>query len=116
MSAGRAVAEHRWEPERLQDVLEFLKRTRSELRMLRKVRVSREWVRIFDINGDWFEVSGVGYPDADVVAVLRAVNTPFNPETIHEPRPFLMGPSRMTPPPAKPSVRRPLKWSRAPSR
>ena len=85
MSAGRAVAEHRWEPERLQDVLEFLKRTRSELRMLRKVRVSREWVRIFDINGDWFEVSGVGYADADVIPILVAVNTPFNRDTIHEP-------------------------------
>ena len=84
-SSGRAIAEHRFEPGRLVDVLQFLKRTRSELRMLRKVRVSREWVRVFDINGDWFEVSGVGYTDADVVAVLNAVNTPFNRDTIHEP-------------------------------
>ena len=84
-NSGRAVAEHRFEPERLPETLEFLKRTRSELRMLRKVRVSREWVRIFDVNGDWFEVSGVGYADADVIAVLVAVNTPFNRETIHEP-------------------------------
>lgn len=84
-SFGRAIAEHRFEPGKLDEVLAFLKRTRSELRMLRKVRVSREWVRIYDVNGDWFEVSGVGYPDADVVAVLKAVNTPFNPEMIHEP-------------------------------
>ena len=84
-SSGRAVAEHRFEPERLAETLEFLKRTRSELRMLRKVRVSHEWVRIFDVNGDWFEVTGVGYLDADVVEILKAVNTPFNPETIHQP-------------------------------
>ena len=83
--SGRAVAEHRFEPERLTETLEFLKRTRSELRMLRKVRVSHEWVRIFDVNGDWFEVSGVGYADADVIAILNAVNTPFNRDTIHEP-------------------------------
>ena len=84
-SIGRAIAEHRFEPGRLEDVLAFLKRTRSELRMLRRVRVSREWVRIFDVNGDWFEVTGVGYPDADVIEILKAVNTPFNPETIHAP-------------------------------
>ncbi len=83
-SSGRAIAEHRFEPGKLDEVLLFLKRTRSELRMLRRVRVSREWVRIFDVNGDWCEVSGVGYPDADVVEVLKAVNTPFNPETIHQ--------------------------------
>lgn len=84
---GRAIAEYRFESGKLDEMLVFLKRTRSELRMLRKVRVSREWVRIIDVNGDWFEVSGVGYPDADVIAVLKAVNTPFNPETIHQPTP-----------------------------
>ena len=84
-SSGRAVAEHRFEPERLTETLEFLKRTRSELRILRKVRVSREWVRILDVNGDWFEVSGVGYADAEVIPILNAVNTPFNRDTIHEP-------------------------------
>ena len=84
-SSGRAVAEHRFESERPQETLEFLKRTRSELRILRRVRVSREWVRIFDVNGDWFEVSGVGYADADVITVLNAVNTPFNRDTIHDP-------------------------------
>lgn len=82
---GRAIAEHRFESGRLSETLEFLKRTRSELRMLRKVWVSREWVRIIDINGDWFEVSGVGYESPDVIPVLNAVNAPFNRETIHEP-------------------------------
>lgn len=82
---GRVIAEHRFEPGRLEDVLQFLKRTRSELRMLRKVRVSREWVRVIDVNGDWFEVTGIGYADPDVIAVLNAVNTPFNRETIHQP-------------------------------
>lgn len=65
--------------------LEFLKRTRWELRELRKVWVWTDRVQIFDINGDYFEVRGVGYPDANVVPILRAVNTAFDPATIHEP-------------------------------
>ena len=69
----------------LEAALEFLKRTRSELRMLRKAYVYRDKVRIFDVNGDWFEVNGVGYPDADVVPILDAVNTAFNRDTIHRP-------------------------------
>jgi hypothetical protein len=64
--------------------LEFLKRTRWELRALRKVHVYSESLRIFDINGDCFEVRGIGYPDADIVPLLRAVNTAFDPQTIHD--------------------------------
>jgi hypothetical protein len=83
MSAGRCLADIRYQPGQVNDVLEFLKRTRSELRMLRKTYVYRDKVQVFDVNGDWFEVVGVGYPDADVVPVLDAVNTAFNRETIH---------------------------------
>lgn len=63
--------------------LEFLKRTRWELRSLRKVRVWKDRLQIFDVNGDFFEVRGVGYPDADIVSLLRAVNTAFDPQTVH---------------------------------
>ena len=65
--------------------LEFLKRARWDLRMLRKVHVSRDRLRVIDVNGDFLEVRGVGYPDADVVPLLRAVNTAFDPQTIHTP-------------------------------
>ena len=65
--------------------LEFLKRTRWELRALRKVHVYRDKLRVFDVNGDYFEVRGIGYPDPDVAALLRAVNTAFDPKTIHDP-------------------------------
>ena len=65
--------------------LEFLKRTRWELRALRKVHVFRDKVHVFDVNGDYFEVRGIGYPDVDVAALLRAVNTAFDPKTIHDP-------------------------------
>ncbi|MFO0824086.1 MAG: hypothetical protein U0792_13400 [Gemmataceae bacterium] len=65
--------------------LEFLKRTRWGLRELRMVRVWRDRLQILDVNRDYFEIRGVGYPDADIVALLRAVNTAFDPATIHDP-------------------------------
>jgi hypothetical protein len=67
----------------LDAALEFLKRTRWELRSLRFVRVWKDRLQIFDINADFFEVRGVGYPDADIVPLLQAVNTAFDPQTIH---------------------------------
>jgi hypothetical protein len=65
----------------------FFRRTRNELRMLRFVRVSTEWVRLFDVNGDYFELRGLGYNDPEIVPVLKSFDTPFNPETIHLPVP-----------------------------
>jgi hypothetical protein len=79
------LATHDYAPGALDAALEFLKRTRWELRSLRKVRVWADRLRILDVNGDAFEVRGVGYPDPDVVPLLRAVNTAFDPVTIHEP-------------------------------
>lgn len=63
--------------------LEFLKRTRAELRQLRKVRVWIDKLHIIDVNKDFFEMRGIGYADPDVILLLRAVNTAFNPQTIH---------------------------------
>ena len=85
MSDIEPLAVHEYRDGHVADVLEFLKRTRSELRMLRRVRVSLNSVRIFDINSDCFEVRGLGYADADVVHVLDAVNTAYKRELIHEP-------------------------------
>ncbi len=65
--------------------LEFLKRTRFELRMLRRVRVWTDRVQVFDVNGDYFEICGLGYPDEQVVAVLENINTAFKRELIHDP-------------------------------
>lgn len=84
MSSGREVARHGHQPGQLSETLEFLKRTRSELRMLRRVHAFRDQVRVLDVNGDWFQIDGLGYPDSDVLAVLRMVNAAFNPATIHE--------------------------------
>jgi hypothetical protein len=69
----------------LNAALEFLKRTRWELRSLRNVRVWKDRLQIFDVNKDHFEIRGVGYPDADIVPLLKAVNTAFDPQTVHDP-------------------------------
>lgn len=68
----------------LDAALEFLKRARWELRSLRYVRVFRDRLRVFDINNDFFELNGVGYLHADIVALLNAVNTAFNPQTVRD--------------------------------
>ncbi|HET6575367.1 MAG TPA: hypothetical protein VFG68_17300 [Fimbriiglobus sp.] len=79
------LATHDYSPGALVAALEFLKRTRWELRSLRYAHVWTDRLRIIDINGDAFEVRGVGFPDADVVPLLRAVNAAFDPATIHDP-------------------------------
>lgn len=68
--------------------LDFLKRVHAELRMLRKVHVWTDQFRVFDVNGDCFEIRGIGYSHPDIVPILRAVHTVFDPATIHEPTPL----------------------------
>ncbi|MGH7201108.1 MAG: hypothetical protein ACREJB_10920 [Planctomycetaceae bacterium] len=85
MTEPSPLASHDYTPGGLDAVLEFLKRTRSELRTLRMVRVYRDRLRVIDVNGDCFEVRGIGYPDADIVPVLDTVNTAYKRQTIHEP-------------------------------
>ena len=67
----------------LDAALEFLKRTRNELRSLRHVRVWKDHLHIIDVNHDFFEIRGIGYKDADIIPLLQNINTAFNPETIH---------------------------------
>jgi hypothetical protein len=83
MTTPRAT--HDCTPGGLDAALEFIKRTRSELRSLRMVRVWRDHLHIIDINKDYFEIRGVGYVDADIVPLLQSINTAFDPQSIHEP-------------------------------
>jgi hypothetical protein len=79
------LASHDYNQGGLVATLEFLKRTRSELRSLRRVRVWKDHVHVIDVNKDFFEIRGIGYPDADIVPLLRNINTAFDPQRIHEP-------------------------------
>jgi hypothetical protein len=69
----------------LDSSLEFLKRTRSELRQLRIVRLWKDRLRIYDVNRDVFEIEGLGYLDGDVIPILKSINTAYDPSTIHLP-------------------------------
>ena len=77
------LAVHEYQQGGMEAALEFLKRTRSELRMLRMVRLGTDFFRIYDINGDSFEVRGLGYPDPAVIPLLEHVSAAYNPATIH---------------------------------
>jgi hypothetical protein len=79
------LATHDYTPTDLNAAFEFLKRTRWELRSLRKVHVYRDRLHVIDVNKDYFEIRGVGYPDPDIVPLLKAVNTAFDPQTVHDP-------------------------------
>ncbi len=79
----RAIHEYR--PGEVTAALEFLKRTRWELRQLRWVRVWKDRFQVVDVNRDVFEIRGIGYADPDVVPLLRMVNAAYDPETVHQP-------------------------------
>src|SRR6516165_360830 len=78
------LATHDYTQGGLQAALEFLKRTRSELRSLRKVRVWKDRLHVIDVNKDYFEIRGIGYGDGDIVPILRNINTAFDPQKIHD--------------------------------
>jgi hypothetical protein len=80
-----AIATHDYSQGGVSAALDFLKRLRSELRTLRKVRIWNDHFHIIDVNKDYFEVRGIGYGDADIVPLLRNINTAFDPQKIHEP-------------------------------
>lgn len=83
MTAARAM--HEYTPGDVAAALAFLKRTRWELRSLRKVRLWKDKLQVFDVNLDFFEIRGIGYGDAAVIPLLRSINTAFDPQTLHEP-------------------------------
>jgi hypothetical protein len=70
--------------------LDFLKQMRYQLRELRLTRVGEHWLRVYDVNGDYYEIIGLGYADPKILTVLDAINAAFNRETIHVPtaRPY----------------------------
>jgi hypothetical protein len=83
MTAPLAVHEYRQGG--MEAALEFLKRTRAELRMLRMVRLGKVFFRVYDVNGDSFEIRGLGYPDPAVIPLLEEINSVYDPDTIHRP-------------------------------
>ena len=67
-------------------VLRFLRSLQSYNVITKAVLLAlqADRLQIFDVNKDYFEVRGIGYGDADIVALLRAVNAAYDPATIHQ--------------------------------
>jgi hypothetical protein len=85
MPQAAPLATHEFQDGRVDEAIEFLKRTRSELRSLQKVRVWKDRLHVIDVNKDYFEIRGLGYTQAEIVPVLQNINTAFNKDTIHSP-------------------------------
>ncbi|MDH3716787.1 MAG: hypothetical protein OES79_01575 [Planctomycetota bacterium] len=85
MATAQPLATLKYQPGGMAEVLQFLKRTRSELRQLRMVRVWPDRLQVFDVNQDFFEIQGLGYGDPDVVEALDVVAAAYKREQIHEP-------------------------------
>ena len=82
---SKPLSTHDYTPGGLAAALEFVKRTRAELRTLRKVRIWKDKFHIIDVNKDCFEVRGLGYENPDIVPILEEINAAYKPETIHAP-------------------------------
>ena len=82
---SEAIASHDFSSGSLEDALSFLKRIRSELSIPRKVHVWPDKFAVFDVNGDSFEIRGVGYESAEITELLDAVNAVYRKDSIHKP-------------------------------
>jgi hypothetical protein len=93
---GTVLATHVHEAGGLFQTLEFLKRTRFQLRQLRRVLVWKDRLHVCDVNRDVFEIVGLGYTDPDIIPILKDINAAYDPATIHlltavEPKEFNLG-------------------------
>ena len=79
------LARHAFEEDEIEASLEFLKRTRSELSTLRKVHFWPDRLAVFDVNGEWFALDGVGYLSEQIVTLLDAVDAVYKRESLHVP-------------------------------
>ncbi len=82
---GTVLATHAHQPGGLDQTLAFLRRTRSELRLLRWAFAWKDRVQICDVNRDIFEIVGLGHADPDIIPVFKEVNAAYDPSTIHQP-------------------------------
>ena len=85
MADKSPTATHDFAAGEITAALDFLRRIRDQLSTVRMARVWKDRVQVFDVNGDYFELRGVGYPDPDIQTLLDAVNTVYKPESIHAP-------------------------------
>ena len=66
-------------------LIQFFRREAANLRILRKLVISREKTVVLDVNRDGIEFPGLTYGSATLEELLREVGVVFTPENLHNP-------------------------------
>ena len=67
------------------ELIQFLRREAANLRILRRLTVSRDKTVVRDVNGDGLEFPGLTYGSATLEELLRELGVIFTPKTLHDP-------------------------------
>ena len=67
------------------ELIQFLRREAANLRILRRLTVSRDKTVVRDVNGDGLEFPGLTYGSATLEELLRELGVIFTPKTLHNP-------------------------------
>ncbi len=67
------------------ELIQFFRRESANLRILRRLVVSREKTVVRDVNGDGLEFPGLTYGSATLEELLHELGVIFTPQTLHNP-------------------------------
>ena len=67
------------------ELIQFFRREAANLRILRRLIVSRDKTVVRDVNGDGLEFPGLTYGSATLEELLRELGVVFTPKTLHNP-------------------------------
>jgi len=71
--------------ENVRELIQFFRAQQGNLRMLRKVVISRERTVVEDVNRDGIEFPGLTYGSATLEELLRELGVLFTPQSLHNP-------------------------------
>jgi hypothetical protein len=67
------------------ELIQFFRREAANLRILRRLIVSRDKTVVRDVNGDGLEFPGLTYGSLTLEELLRELGVIFTPKTLHNP-------------------------------
>jgi len=67
------------------ELIQFFRREAANLRILRRLIVSRDKTVVRDVNGDGLEFPGLTYGSATLEELLRELGVIFTQKTLHDP-------------------------------
>jgi hypothetical protein len=67
------------------ELIQFFRREAANLRILRRLVVSRDKTVVRDVNGDGLEFPGLTYGSPTLETLLRELGVIFSPQTLHNP-------------------------------